>query len=329
MVLPHKDEPEKVNECDGDYDTGIQIKTDEIQATFEKLNLDFLIENILFYDALKYYRNDIYSEENIQADKDDFIEGIAGVIERRRNILLDEIKNIQESFTRIKNGNGLTVLEIEAIETAIKKIKDFEDLSKRVQSFLYQDKGQQDKGFVTKYVEYYRTVYPAWNTKHAIHRNFGYYEPKNIDIYYDVRVFAEGINEDEMLKKFTKQPKQELENILNDLTSANESLKTFIPELIIQLNSLYDDFISEVGKQIQEEAQSKLSPQSEDSKFWEALINEKGKVRPPGETYTDNVCQTLKSELEKGQSLNTFLEIQAGKHWKKLVIKLLSFFGEK
>ena len=52
LVLPHKDEPEKVNECDGDYDTGIQIKTDEIQATFEKLNLDFLIENILFYDAL-------------------------------------------------------------------------------------------------------------------------------------------------------------------------------------------------------------------------------------------------------------------------------------
>ncbi|WP_335074628.1 hypothetical protein [Nostoc sp.] len=329
LVLPHKDEPEKVNECDGDYDTGIQIKIDEIQATFEKLNLDFLIENILFYDALRYYRNDIYSEENIQADKDDFIEGIAGVVERRRNILLDEIKNIQESFTRIKSGNGLTVSEIEAIETAIKKIKDFEDLSKRVQSFLYQDKGQQDKGFVTKYVEHYRTVYPAWNTKHAIHRNFGYYEPKNIDIYYDMRVFAEGINEDEMLKKFTKQPKQVLENILNDLTSANESLKTFIPELIIQLNSLYDDFISEVGKQIQEEAQSKLSPQSEDSKFWEALINEKGKVRPPGETYTDNVCQTLKSELEKGQSLNTFLEIQAGKHWKKLVIKLLSFFGEK
>jgi len=241
---------------------------------------------------------------------------------------LGEIKNIQESFTRIKNGDALTVSEIGAIKNAIHKIKALENLSQRVPSFVYQDKGQ-DKGFVTKYVEYYRTVYPAWNTKHAIHINFGFYEPRNIDIYYDMRVFAEGINEDEMLKKFTKQPKQELENILNDLTSANESLKTFIPELVIQLNSLYDDFISEVGKQVLKEAQNKLSPQSEDSKFWEALINEKGKVRPPGETYTDNVCQTFKNELEKGQSLNTFLEIQAGNHWRKLVIKLLSFFGEK
>ncbi|MEH2045528.1 hypothetical protein [Nostoc sp.] len=132
-----------------------------------------------------------------------------------------------------------------------------------------------------------------------------------------------------MLKKFTKKPKQELENILNDLTCANESLKTFSPELVVQFNSLYDDFISEVGKEIPKEAKRKLSPQSEDSKFWEALINEIGKVRPPGENYTDNVCQTLKHELEKEKTLNTFLEIQAGKYWKKLVIKLLSFFGEK
>jgi len=328
LVLPHKDEPEKVNECDGDYDTGIQIKTDEIQATFEKLNLDFLIENILFYDALRYYRNDLYSEENIQADKDDFIENIAGVVERRQNILLGEIKNIQESFIRIKGGDSLTVSEIEAIKNAIQKIKALENLSQRVPSFVYKDEGR-DKGFVTKYIEYYCEVYKAWNTKDAIHRNFGFYEPRNIDIYYDMRVFAEGINENEMLKKFTKQPKKELENILNDLTSANESLKTFIPELVVQFNSLYDDFISEVGKEIQKEAKKKLSPQSEDSKFWEALINERGKVRPPGENYTDNVCQTLKHELEKEKSLNTFLEIQAGKYWKKLVIKLLSFFGEK
>ncbi|MEH1827490.1 MAG: hypothetical protein V7L22_19345 [Nostoc sp.] len=77
----------------------------------------------------------------------------------------------------------MTSSEIKAIEIAIQKIKDFEDLSKRVQSFLYEDKGQLDKGFVTKYVEHYRNLYPAWNTKHAIHRNFGFYEPKNIDIY--------------------------------------------------------------------------------------------------------------------------------------------------
>ncbi|MHC5825951.1 MAG: hypothetical protein ACYT04_61375, partial [Nostoc sp.] len=77
------------------------------------------------------------------------------------------------------------------------------------------------------------------------------------------------------------------------------------------------------------EAIRKLSPQSEDSDFWIALINEKGRERPQGEKYVDNVCQTLKHELETEQSLNTFLEIKAGQYWAELVTKILSFFGEK
>ncbi|MDZ8185144.1 MAG: hypothetical protein RMX96_09855 [Nostoc sp. ChiSLP02] len=328
LVLPKKNEPEKVNECDGDYDTGIQIRKKEIQATFRNLKLEFFLENILFYDALRYYRDDIvklntdiYSQEDVQADKNEFIKAIAGVIERRRNLLLDEIKNIQESFTRIKNGDALTASEIKAIENAIHKIKDLRYLNKRVPSFVYQE-------FIDKYVEYYRIVYRAWNTKHAIHRNFGYYEPRNIDVYYDMRVVAEGTDEDEMLKKFTKQAKNELENILTELTSANESLKTFIPELVIKFNSLYDDFITEVGVEIEHEARRKLSPQSKDSEFWTALINEKGREKRKGEKYGDNVCQTWKRELETEPSLNTFLEIKAGQYWAELVTKILKFFGQ-
>ncbi|MEH2080692.1 MAG: hypothetical protein V7K89_12020 [Nostoc sp.] len=327
LVLPHKNEPERVHGCDGDRDIGIQIRKEEIQATFNRLNLDFFLENILFYDSLRYYRDDIvkinemYDKEDVQEDKNELIEAITGVIKRRHNILLDEIKDITESFTNIKNGNALTKSEVKAIENAIKKIKDLRYLNKRVPSFVYKD-------FIDKYIEYYRTVYRAWNTKHAIHRNFGYYEPRNINIYYDMRVVAEGTDEDEMLKKFTKQVKQELENVLNELTSANESLNTFIPELVIKFNSLYDNFISEVGVEIEHEAMKKLSPQSEDSEFWMALINEKGKEKRKGEKYGDNVCQTWKRELETEPSLNIFLEMKAGQYWAELITKILKFFGQ-
>ncbi|WP_375510836.1 hypothetical protein [uncultured Nostoc sp.] len=131
-----------------------------------------------------------------------------------------------------------------------------------------------------------------------------------------------------MLNKFTKQAKQELENILNELTSANEYLKTLIPELVIKFNSLYDDFISEVGVEIEHEAIRKLSPQSNDSEFWMALINEKGREKRKGEKYGDNVCHTWKRELETDPSLNTFLEIKAGQYWAELVTKILKFFGQ-
>lgn len=329
LVLPRKNEPERVHGSDEDRDLGIKIRQDEVQATFKKLNLDFFQKNILFYDSLRYYRDDIVKlneisdEEDVQTDKNEFIEAIAGVVKRRRNILLDEIKAIKESSAKIKNGGALTESEIKAIQNAIQKIKSLRDLSKRVPGFVYEN-------FIDEYVnKYYHTVYPAWNTKHAIHRNFGYYEPRDIDIYYDARVVAEGIDEDKMLKKFTKEVKQELENILNELTSANKSLKTFIPELIQEFFGLYDEFIDKVGTEIEEEVTKKLLPQSEDSDFWKALIAEKGRDRRRGETFVDNVCQIFKRELEKETNLNTFLKSRAEYHWEKLVIKILGFFGQK
>jgi hypothetical protein len=196
-------------------------------------------------------------------------------------------------------------------------------LSKRVPSFVYET-------FIDEYAnKYYRKVYPAWNTKHAIHRNFGYYEPRDIDIYYDAKVVAEGIDEDKMLKKFTKEAKQELEDILNELTSANESLKTFIPELVKEFYGLYDEFIDEVGTEVEEEVTRKLKPRSEDSDFWKALIAEKGRENKKGENYTGNVCLILKRELETETNLNTFFKSKAEYHWEKLVIIILGFFGEK
>ncbi|MEH1959841.1 MAG: hypothetical protein V7L05_08135 [Nostoc sp.] len=331
LVLPHKNEAEKVSGCDGDYDIGIQIRNEQVQATFKNSNLDFFPKNILFYDSLRYYRDDIVKlnedcdQEDVQADKNQFIEAIAGVVERRRNILLDEIKAIKESSARIKNSGALTESEIKAIENAIKKIKDLRYLSKRMSGFLFET-------FIDEYVnKYYCKVYPAWNTKHAIHRNFGYYEPRDIDIYYDAKVVAEGIDENKMLKKFTKEVKQELEDILNELTYANESLKTFIPELVKEFYGLYDEFIDEVGTEVEEEVTRKLLPrgEGEDSDFWKALIAEKGKENKKGETFTGNVCLIFERELEKETNLNTFLKSKAEYYWQKLIIKILGFFGEK
>ena len=131
-----------------------------------------------------------------------------------------------------------------------------------------------------------------------------------------------------MLKKFTREVKQEVENILNELTSANESLETLIPELVKEFYALYDGFIYTVGTEIQCEIVKKLSPQSEQSDFWNALMAERGRFRPEPETYVDNVCQIFRHELESETSLNNFLQSKAEYHWEKLVIKILGFFGE-
>ena len=331
LVITHKGEPEKVNgNEDGTWELGTQIRREDIQGAFKNLNLEFFPENIVFYDALRYYsseitklNSDFYTNEDVQEDRDSCIQAITSVIERRQNILQSEVEAIENSFQKLKAGETLTDEEVEAIKDAIQKIKNLRDLGSRVPGFVYEE-------FVSTFVSYYHSKYRAWNTKHAIHRRFGLYDARNIDIYYDARIVAEGLSEGEMLKKFTKEVKEDLEDILNNLKVANEALETFIPELLTQLDTLYDDFIEQVGISIEEFLYEKrLIPQSTTSDFWMALINEKGKQHTKGETYTNNICKTLSRELESDYSLNLFLQDRAKEYWAELIGKVLQFFGEK
>jgi hypothetical protein len=112
------------------------------------------------------------------------------------------------------------------------------------------------------------------------------------------------------------------------LTETNEALNAFIPDLVKQFDAAYDEFIAQVGNDVEAFLHGKLSPQTEESDFWQALINEKGKQRSTGETYTDNVCQTYRRELQSDQSLNAFLEARSTFHWENLVSGVLRYFGE-
>jgi len=330
FVVTHKGDSERVNGSDGTWEEGTDIRREDIQSAFKNLNLEFFPENIIFYDALRYYsseitklNSDLYTEEDVQGDRDDCIQTILEVIERRQQILQNEVDLISIGFQKIKGGEALTDNEMKDIVIAIQGIKNLRDLSGRVPSFIYDE-------FIDNFITYYRNSYRAWNTKHAIHRRFGFYDARNIDIYYDARIVAEGLSEESMLRKFTKEAKEDLENILNNLKDANDALETFIPELLIQLDTHYDNFIDQVGTSVEKFiCEDKFFPQSFESDFWMALINEKGKQRSKGETYTDNISQTLRRELESGENLNHFLQSQANRYWSILIGKVLQFFGEQ
>ncbi len=329
LVLPHKGEPEKTNGGDGSWPTGIAIKQEEIQAAFGNLGLEFFKDNILFYDALRYYRADanvldttLYAPEDVAGDRLACLDEITAVIDRRRHILREEAKAIEVGFHRVLGGEALSVAEVQALEAAVKKIRGLRDLRARIPAFVYDE-------VLDRYVTYYRERYPAWNTKHAINRRFGTYEAKDYDIYYDARVVAQGESDEETLRKFTQEVRAEVELILRELGKTNEALEVFVPELVEQFSESYDEFVATVGADVEGFLQNKLAPLSASSPFWAALINEKGKQRSKGETYTDNVCQTLRRELEAAPGLHTFLEERARTRWAELIDQVLGYFGER
>lgn len=321
FVLPKKEEPEKENGGNGTWNRGIEIKREVIQNVFKKLSLEFFPENVIFYDSLRYYnKNKLdpdYDLSDVQEDKNNCILQIREIINRRNEILIKKVYSLGENFEKIKNGEALTEEEINTISQSVEKIKNLRD--PRLQSFVYKE-------IIEEYVTYYRNHYPAWNTKHAIHRRFGFYKVKNIDIYYDSRTVV-----NMTLIKFTSEAKQQLELILDNLSDIHEELETLIPELKNKFEINYDEFISKVSSEVELFLLSKkLAPQSEESDFWKALMDEKGKKRTRGDTYTDSVCLTFKRVLEDDEdyeNLDLFLKQKTEKHWAELVDSTLDFFG--
>lgn len=324
FVLPRNREPERENGCDGTWESGIEIKKGVIQDVFKNLNLEFFPENIIFFDSLRYYHNGRidpdYGSSDIQKDKNDAIEQIKNIIERRKVLLEKEVQDIKNNFDSITDGRVLSTEEISYINESVKNLKLMRVLGNSIPNFVYDEA-------IEEFITYYRNHYPAWNTKHAIHRRYGTYDIRDIDIFYDAAIVCEGIDDDRVLKKFTREPKQKILDILGSL-QRHEGLEILMPELIKKFEFNYGLFIQKVGNSVQEFMQdTKFFPQDGYSEFWNALISEKGKPRGPGETYTDNVCLTIRRELESDESLNSFLKTIAEKYWIELVDSTLDYFG--
>jgi hypothetical protein len=208
--------------------------------------------------------------------------------------------------------------ETKFISESVDNLKRLKNLSNFVQGWVYEEA-------IEEFIGYYNGHYRAWNTKHAIHRRYGTYDIRNIDMFYDAKIVCEGINDDKVLKKFTREPKQRIINILEALQQY-QGLEILMPELIKKFEQNYSQFVQNVGDSIQIFMQKiKFAPQDGDSEFWSA--SEKGKPRYPGETYTDNVCNTIKQELKSNESLNSFLKTSTERHWVELIDSTLDYFG--
>jgi len=321
LVLPQKGEVEKENDSDGTWERGISTRKAIIMDVFNNDNLKFDENNVLFYDALGFYdskgrRDRDYNERDIQDVKNEIIYSLDYTIERRKELLANEVASISDNYSKIISGKGLSDSQIALINETIEKIKSFLDLGIRIQSFVYEE-------FIDNYIEYYRNHYPAWNTKDAIHRRLGTFPERQIDTYYDAKVVAEGLDDEEMLKKYTKLFKEQLEDLIIKLGESHKDLQSITSEILKRFETDYDAFIKTVGT----EFQSFLEDKNENNDFWYALINRRGK----GPGYTNDVCTILRRNLEyvdNSVSANRILQEITEQNWKNLVSKILNFFVE-
>lgn len=322
LVMPHKGEPEKENDGDGEWETGVDLKRRIITQVYESLNLKIISQNIIFYDALRCYDKDgkldteEYEEEDVQFFKNKTIVEIDKVVERRKAFLVKELSEIKEEFEQIQMGYSISKEVGDLINYTIEELMVLKNLDKKIPSFIFEE-------FIEEYGEYYGTNYPAWNTKDAIQRRYGIFDERNFDSYLDAQIVAEGLDDNSMLRKFTKDVKTEIHILLKSLGESHPYLKSITDQIKRDFEKYYDGFISETG----EDVYNYLKKNNENRDFWKDLIERRGK----GAGYNNDVILLLKENLKnmngKYSNANNLLEEMAKTNWELMMNNLLEYFG--
>ncbi len=112
VAMPRQGETARIVGQSGqvsDKEEGIRVRTNQIKDSFEGQNINFLGDNILFYDALQFYDDEErvlksrYSQNDVNQEKNRILEEFKKLIERRENKLRHEANSLSKLAQKIKD----------------------------------------------------------------------------------------------------------------------------------------------------------------------------------------------------------------------------------
>ena len=315
FVMPHKGEPAKVVGKDGpvgDHDEGIALRRATIDAAFTSRNIDFISDNVLFFDALQGYLPDgrldqDYDQEDVLLDRKRIFTALQNIIERREAILWDEVEALNTNFEAINQEEyGLSFQDKDLLDFARDKVKSYQNLSFATAN-----------NFVQEYLALWNSSNRHFMSLRATNNRFGRYEPRNIDVYYDAVPIAE-----KLARKIMDKPKNDLFETVHVIgENGSEDLGRLMKMLEVQINTDYQKLIVAIGQEMRGLFEGKImAPQGYDSTFWRQAIERWGQ----GPGYRADVLGMYSSEAEIGQK---YLKERMAALWHGFVGDVLSFLG--
>ncbi len=310
LMLPRDEEPEKNIGYDGkaigDWDEGITYKKEVIKNLFKGLGIKFLDENIMHFDAFRYFDNGMPENEyieDIQDDKDTVIKRVENIIVYRQQ-MDDLVSKFDKSIDTIINGDyGGDVLN--KIKVIIQKIKAYQKLI-------------IDIDFAQEFVDKFDENYWHWATKHAINNRHGVWEWRDIDLKYDSQ---------ELIKVIIRKKTIDYKSRINELiisfgeNTSNVIYKSISDHLKNEFLSNYNDFIDEVASNLYRRLDQNELKYSGNN-LWYKVLDESIK----GSGFVYRMLRVYKTELS---SIRFFLKKEIEYLWEEKVIgNVLNFLGE-
>ncbi|NJL57099.1 hypothetical protein HC928_19610 [bacterium] len=332
FVLPYGDEPEKITNdttgaAIGDWDEGCELRERQIIETLTG-KAKFVKQNIIFYDAMRYYRKGRPDIEKFVDDPDDEDERRAApqraleAIEQDKQRVLGEIEAVIQ--WRI---DGLRA-EVETIRTRLQKIKEQGGLSDADRVLIKLAKKavlkaqQRDFSAATEFVPELLGWLGSlhWRTVRAIQSRFGNYKTLQKDIYYQSSVIATTLT-----RSALRPTKEDIQNRLKEITanaSNPEDVGAFIDQFIEDIDTRFENLTVAIGGDVGKKLEAHLSPLDESNEFWLEVQNQWGTG------YRDRVITLYQDKLEP--ELTRYIKRQVEKRWQKDFIEpILDIFGNE
>ncbi len=316
IILPQKGEPEKLFSSDGqveDGDEGIAVRKSQIEDSFRQQKIQFIPDNIFFYDAKQFYLNDgrvdpDYDKSDIESEKQILINKIYSLIERRENKLHAEVSQLEQLFLQIQNGNILEPEDKKLLNNLKKNIQELE--------IIEYHKYELTSEYILFLRSYHVTVFRAINNRH------GKYDVRDIDIYFECKNVAE-----DLVRKNLQELKNQILGAIN-LTKKDASDKSGLASILEfikkEVDACYEEIVISLGSQISDKLENEiLKPQDESNIFWSEVKGRWGQ----GLGYRDDVLCMYDNEMK---DIDYFFRHEIQNLWQqKLRNEILSFFDDE
>ncbi|MEO1376471.1 MAG: hypothetical protein AAFW70_19675, partial [Cyanobacteria bacterium J06635_10] len=285
----------------------------QIEDSFRQGKIQFIPDNIFFYDAKQFYLNDDridpdYDKSDIESETQILINKIHSLIERREKKLRTEVNQLEQLFLQIQNGNILKPED--------KKLLN--DLKKNIEKHKVIEVTKYE--LTSKFLQYLRNYHVM--VLRAINNRHGKYDVRDIDIYFHCKNLAE-----DLVKNNLQEPKGKISRAILFVQkyASDESGLTSILEIIQKkLDTCYEDIAINLGKKISNKLENEiLHPQDKSNTFWLEIKDRWGK----GSGYRDDVLGMYEHEMK---DIDNFFRYEIENLWQQwLSNKILSFFGDE
>ena len=318
FVMPRGNQPATVLGQEGtvgDRDTGISIKFNTIHDIFTARGISFPKENILFYDPLEYYEavgvdhrklQDI-EQKDIDNERKRIFTEIEKIVQRREDLVWNEVQDKEKLFLEIKDGGGLDHKEEQLIKDAQPRIIALGQLN-----FVNADR------FWEEYQKPWLKIRHVMTLRATVNR-YGIYDQK-IDMFYDAKPVVE-----RLVRQLSTRHKDKILAVISEIkaqVSETSELQRLMLILEERVNSVFEEFVRENANKMKEYLEKVVFyPQDNTNQFWLKLQERWG----GGTGYRADVLNIIENQLGDYEG---FLQKTAEDLWEEKVInKVLDFLG--